>query len=30
MVTYRRDLLALARGEHVPVSLAGHTIRTRC
>jgi len=30
MVGYRRRLLALARAEHVPVSLAGHAVRSSC
>jgi N-acetylmuramoyl-L-alanine amidase len=30
MVVYRRRLLALARAEHVPISLAGHAVRTSC
>ena len=30
MVTYRRQLLTLARSEHVPVSRAGGPISTRC
>jgi beta-N-acetylhexosaminidase len=30
MVVYRRDLLALARREHVHISLAGHAVRSAC
>jgi N-acetylmuramoyl-L-alanine amidase len=30
MVIYRRDLRALATREHVPISLAGHAVRTSC
>jgi beta-N-acetylhexosaminidase len=30
MVVYRRKLLALARAEHVPISLSGGPVATRC
>jgi hypothetical protein len=30
MITYRARLLALARGEHVNVSLAGGPVASRC
>jgi hypothetical protein len=30
MVVYRHDLLALARREHVAVSLAGRAVPSRC
>ena len=30
MVVYRRKLLALARSEHVAISLAGHPVPSRC
>jgi beta-N-acetylhexosaminidase len=30
MVVYRRRLLMLARADHVPVSLAGHAVRSSC